>query len=87
MTFKDFSPTEVRLTNTLQELISLLGTGDYAAVGDARFGAFRGLPGLQAFPLGEDTRIVACRRANADDDCAARLLDHWKASFVGDTKD
>ena len=87
MTFKDFSPTEVRLTNTLQELISLLGTGEYAAVGDARFGAFRGLPGLQAFPLGEDTRIVACRRANADDDCAARLLDHWKASFVGDTKD
>ncbi len=79
MVFQGFIPTGMRLTETLDELISLLKTGRYAAVGDVRFGRFRSLPGLRTLSLGKSSHVTACRRSNAGDDCAARLLKYLRA--------
>ena len=81
MSFQGFRPTGTVLTDTLDELLSLLGTGAYAAVGDRRFGRFSALPGLRAVPLETEGNVVACRLVNAADDCAARLIDHMRSAL------
>ena len=85
--FRDFTPTGTVLVDTLDELLSRLAGGGCAAVGDRRFGRMARLPGLRTVPLEVRSRLVACRRSNASADCAARLLAHLAAAFVGDTKD
>ena len=86
--FPDFTPTRTIRVDTLDDMIVRLTEGGCAAVGDRRFGRFRSVPGLRTIPLPETSpHIVACRRSNASEDCAARLLAHLRAAFVGDTKD
>lgn len=84
--FADFSPAGTVLVESLEAMTGLLRTGAYAAVGDLRFGPFGDIPGLRAIPLGAKTHIMACRRSNAGDTCAARLIRWLKTALVGDTK-
>lgn len=86
MSFQGFRPTATILTDSLDELMDRLAAGGCAAVGDRRLGRFAAIPGLKALPLGAEGRVVACRRANASDDCAARLIRHLRTAFGGDTK-
>ena len=81
MSFEGFRPTATVLTDSLDDLIDRLAAGGAAAVGDRRFGRFSAIPGLKTLPLGGEGRVVACRLANASDDCAARLIEHMKAGL------
>lgn len=81
LSFGAFQPTGVVLTGSVDELIQKLSQGGCAAVGDRRFGRFGAVGSLRAVPLDMQTRIVACRRSNADDDCAARLIAHLRAAL------
>ena len=87
MTFGDFTPSAVLLTETLEELLRHMETGAFAAVGDRRFGRFSALSGLRTVPLGERGHVVLCRKTNAGRDRAAALADALRAALVGGTKD
>lgn len=88
--FGDYAPKGIRQVEDLGRMIALLRTGEYAAVGDRRFGSLAAETAapaaLRAIPLGVGSDLVACRRTNVGDDCAARLVRHLRAAFGGDTK-
>lgn len=84
--FGDFTPSGVLLVESFAQLRERMASGQYAAVTDRRFGALAGLDGMNALPLGTESQLTACRRTNAGEDCAARLITHLATFFGGDTK-
>lgn len=81
-----FAPSGVILMDSLTRLKERMATGRYAAVTDRRFGALEASAGMNFTPMETGSRLMACRRTNVGEDCAARLSAHLAAFFGGDTK-
>ncbi len=84
--FGSFTPSRILQAEDVGQMRELLAQGSYAAVGDRRFGSLAPRASLRAVPLGIESSLVACRRTNEGDCCAARLVIHLRASLVGGTK-
>lgn len=84
--FGRFTPSGITLVENFSRLRERMASGQYAAVTDRRFGALADIGGMNVMPLETESQLTACRRTNAGEDCAARLITHLASVFGGDTK-